>query len=111
MIWDKFLSNEELYTQNIRENSKDGDITENLTVDYYVNNGWNLIHQGGNGDLIDMKLGVDLIVEKNGEYRYVQVKKLNSITNVTIKGKNFIRFGGNITIMNDLSNKILDTVN
>jgi len=36
--------------------------------------GYTTLYEGGNGDFIDMKYGVDLIMEKEGEIYLVQVK-------------------------------------
>ena len=36
--------------------------------------GYTTLYEGGNGDFIDMKYGVDLIVEKYGDISLVQVK-------------------------------------
>jgi hypothetical protein len=110
LIWDKFLYDEERYVQNIKKNSEDGDTTENLVAEYYKNDGWEIVHQGGNGDLVDMLLGIDLIVKKDDEYLYIQVKKLNSITKIKIEDKDFTRFSGDIVIMNDLSTRLLDVI-
>lgn len=99
-IWDKFLSNIDLYTTNIRRNSEEGEMVEKHVLDHYVKNGWEPIHIGGNGDLIDMLLGVDLIVRKNNEYLCVQVKKIPSINKVDIGDESFIEIKGDFIVTN-----------
>ena len=43
------------------------------------NRGWNIIHRGEGGDPIDVLLGIDIIVEKGGEIKTVQCKKVWNI--------------------------------
>ena len=61
-------------------------------------NGWVTIHRGGNGDPIDTLLGIDLIVEKNGRYKFIQSKKVFDIR--PVKTSNYpdggYRVSGNI---------------
>lgn len=93
-IWDKFLCNQEKYTQNIKKNSAEGEIIENNVASHLMESGWEIIHQGGNGDFIDMKLGVDIIVKKENEYLFVQVKKCKSIDDVEINGDKYVQITG-----------------
>jgi len=106
-IWDNFLNQKEKYIQNILQNSKEGEIVENFVSDYFHSMGWTVIYKGGDGELIDMLLGLDLIVERDGEYKLIQVKKLSLIEDTQIEDKNFIKIRGNVIIRN-LS--IIDTV-
>lgn len=99
-IWDKFLSNTNQYTSNIRKNSEDGEIVENHISDYYIKNGWEIVHIGGNGDLIDMLLGVDLIVKKDDEYLFIQIKKIPSIDKIDIDDESYIEIKGDFIVSN-----------
>lgn len=62
------------FTYNTQKNTKIGDAIEDLTVQLLEKKGFKLLYQGGNGDFIDMKYGVDLIMELDGEIFLVQVK-------------------------------------
>lgn len=93
-IWDKFLCDEEKYTQNIRKNSAEGEIVEENVIKKLIDSGYEIIHRGGNGDFIDMKLGVDIITKKENTYSYIQVKKCASIDEVELKGKRYIKING-----------------
>lgn len=79
LIYSKFLVNTDLYSQNSLFNSMEGEEVEGFVLKVMLENGWNLIHRGGGGDPIDVLLGVDLIVEKNGEIKTVQCKKVWNI--------------------------------
>lgn len=65
----KFISN------NVK-NSHDGEIVEDFIESVLKGYGWKIIHKGGNGDFIDMKFGIDLIIEKNNVIKFVQSKKV-----------------------------------
>ena len=56
-----------------------GDVVEDMVEDLMNTNGWETVHKGGNGDPIDMLLGIDLIVVKDGVYQFVQSKKVFDI--------------------------------
>jgi hypothetical protein len=64
------------FINNTTKNSYEGEVIENIIEGVLEDNGWKIIHKGGNGDFIDMKFGIDLIIEKKGIYRFVQVKKV-----------------------------------
>ena len=72
------LSIDEIKTfiNNTTKNSYEGELVENIIEGVLEDHGWKIVHKGGNGDFIDMKFGIDLIVEKNGVYKFVQVKKV-----------------------------------
>jgi hypothetical protein len=55
------------FTYNTRYNTKAGDYVETLTKVLLEKEGYTTLYEGGNGDFIDMKYGVDLIMEKEGE--------------------------------------------
>lgn len=102
-IWGEFLDDPDKYTQNIRKNSEEGGIVERHVLNHYIENGWQIVHMGGNGDLIDMLLGIDFIVNKDGEYLCVQVKKIPSLGKVEIDNECYIEIKGDFELNgNDL---------
>jgi hypothetical protein len=62
------------FTYNTKGNTVRGDYVEDLTKQMLEKEGYTTLYEGGNGDFIDMKYGVDLIVEKDGDISLVQVK-------------------------------------
>lgn len=106
-IWDNFLIDEERYTSNIKKNSKDGEYIESLIESFYIKEGWEIVHKGGNGDIIDMTLSTDLIVKKGTTYQYVQVKSARSINVINHKNKEYIEVCGNAYINNKI---VIDVV-
>lgn len=106
-IWDNFLSNTEKYTANIAKNSEEGEIVENFVVEEYKKMGYEIIFIGGDGDLIDMEFGVDLIVKKDDVYNFVQIKKVSSIENTTYENENYIKINGKVSILNF---SLIDTI-
>ena len=62
------------FTYNTKGNTVRGDYVEDLTKQMLEKEGYITLYEGGNGDFIDMKYGVDLIVEKDGDISLVQVK-------------------------------------
>lgn len=62
------------FTYNTMFNTKLGDYVETLTKVLLEDDGYTTLYEGGNGDFIDMKYGVDLIMEKDGNIYLVQVK-------------------------------------
>lgn len=68
---DKFAE----YTKNIESNSKQGQDGEDEARKVLEEKGFEILYQGGDGDLIDMIFGVDLIVKSpTGQYKTIQVK-------------------------------------
>lgn len=80
IIYSKFLVNTDLYSQNSYHNTMEGEEVETLVLKTMEDDGWTLIHRGGGGDPIDVLLGVDLIMEKDGELKTIQCKKVWGIT-------------------------------
>jgi len=76
VLYDKFISDSELYTTQSLFYSLKGEEVEQYVIDEMVNCGWTLIHQGGGGDIIDVFLGIDLIMEKGGMVKTIQCKKV-----------------------------------
>lgn len=63
------------YVTNNIKLSKIGEAVENEVRELFIDNGWKLIYQGGNGDFIDMMFSVDLIMETpEGKIKTIQVK-------------------------------------
>lgn len=62
------------YTYNNRKRSETGESTENFVSEYFQNLGFTLLYQGGDGDFIDMKFGVDLIMRYKEKVVTIQVK-------------------------------------
>lgn len=106
-IWDNFLINSDKYTQNIKKNSEEGEMVEKHVMNYYINNGWEIVHIGGNGDLIDMLLGIDMIVKKDKEYLCIQVKKIPIIENVQIENESYVEIKGDFELN---ANDIVDVI-
>jgi hypothetical protein len=79
LIYDKFLKDPIMYTQNSVFNSMQGEQIEDFVVNEMKNKGWNLIHKGEGGDPIDVLLGIDIIMEKGGEIVTIQCKKVWNI--------------------------------
>lgn len=79
LIYKRFLVDTNLYSQNSLFNSMEGEEVENFVIKTMSENGWSLVHQGSGGDPIDVLLGVDLIMEKDGEIKTIQCKKVWNI--------------------------------
>jgi len=62
------------YTKWNRKFSADGEIAEDKVRIILESKGCEILYQGGNGDLIDMVYGTDLIVSKDDKIYTVQVK-------------------------------------
>lgn len=73
------LDEYEDYTYNTRNNTKVGDYVENLTKELLLEDGFTLIYEGCNGNFIDMRYGVDFIMEKDGKIHLIQVKRRSSV--------------------------------
>jgi hypothetical protein len=82
-----FLETEELhdFTKNIIFNSKIGSEAENYVKDVLLKKGFNLIYQGGDGDLIDMLYGIDLVMSWKGTNYLIQVKNSPSVLDGLLK--------------------------
>jgi hypothetical protein len=80
VIYDKFLSDPEtIYNQNSLFNSMQGEEIEGFVVKILEEDGWTILHRGEGGDPIDILLGIDIIIEKGGEIKTVQCKKVWNI--------------------------------
>lgn len=54
------------FTDEIKSSSRWGEIAEEKILEYLINKGFKILYHGGNGDLIDMKFGCDMILYKEG---------------------------------------------
>lgn len=79
-IFDEIKYNKERYTQNSTYNSYQGELIEGIVLDFLLTKGFTLIHRGSGGDPIDVLLGIDLIMEKDGKIYTFQCKKVFNIS-------------------------------
>lgn len=77
------------FTFNTRSNTVIGDIVEDLTKNLLEKNGYTTLYTGSNGDFIDMKYGIDIIMEKNDEIFLVQVKSKSNMAKTSITNPNY----------------------
>ena len=78
-IFDAFLKDDTEYDKWATYYSEQGEEVENFVADALKQQGYEIIHQGGGGDPIDVLLGIDLIVSKGGNIYTCQVKKVSKI--------------------------------
>ena len=79
VIFDAFLKDDTEYDKWATYYSEQGEQVEAYVADALTQQGYEIIHQGGGGDPIDMLLGIDLIVVKGGNIYTCQVKKVSKI--------------------------------
>jgi hypothetical protein len=99
----KFISN------NVK-NSHDGEIVEDFIESVLKGYGWKIIHKGGNGDFIDMKFGIDLIIEKNNVIKFVQSKKVWDIKFQEVDRINQNSTGGSYLVTGKVTDVREDTI-
>ena len=75
-LFKKYFDQEEYkdFTHNTKKNTAIGDRVEDLARELLESKGFKLIYNGRNGNFIDMKYGIDLIMELDGEVFLIQVK-------------------------------------
>jgi hypothetical protein len=78
-IFDAFLKDDTEYDKWATYYSEQGEEVENYVADALKQEGYEIIHQGGGGDPIDVLLGIDLIVSKGSNIYTCQVKKVAKI--------------------------------
>ena len=78
-LFDRYLKDDTEYDKWATYYSEQGEEVENYVVEALTQEGYEIIHQGGGGDPIDMLLGIDLIVSKGGNIYTCQVKKVAKI--------------------------------
>lgn len=76
--------NFEKYVENNRRNTRLGDESELFAISEMEKLGYNLIYITSEGSPIDTKIGVDAIMEKDGEIYKIQVKTIGSLTNLQV---------------------------
>ena len=83
IIFDTFLKDDTEYDKWATYYSEQGEQVENFVATALREAGYEIIHQGGGGDPIDVLLGIDLIVSKGGSIHTCQVKKVAGIEHQT----------------------------
>ena len=75
-LFKKYFEQEEYkdFTYNTKKNTAIGDRVEDLAIELLTSQGFKLIYNGRNGNFIDMKYGIDMIMELNEEVFLIQVK-------------------------------------
>ena len=75
-LFKKYFDIEEYkdFTLNTQKNTAIGDEIEDLAIELLESKGFKLIYHGRNGNFIDMKYGIDMIMELDGEVFLIQVK-------------------------------------
>jgi len=80
--YEKYLhGNFDKYVQNNRRNTILGDESELFAISEMEKLGYKLVYLTSEGSPIDTKLGVDAILEKDGEIFKIQIKSVGSLTN------------------------------
>lgn len=77
------------FTYNTKSNTITGDYVEDLTKQMLEKEGYTTLYEGGNGDFIDMRYGIDLIVEKDGDISLVQVKSRATTAKYSISKESY----------------------
>ena len=62
------------FTRNTKNHSEIGESSERETINYLRYKGIKILYNGGNGDFIDMKFGVDIIAQTEEGMKLIQVK-------------------------------------
>lgn len=104
------------FTDEIKSSSRWGEIAEEKISEYLISKGFKILYHGGNGDLIDMKFGCDMILYKEGYghngYITLQVKysEPNQYQKNKYSGKiNWLStYKGGIKIVNMSTNEIIN---
>lgn len=104
------------FTDEIKSSSEWGEIAEEKISEYLISKGFKILYHGGNGDLIDMKFGCDMILYKEGYghngYITLQVKysEPNQYQKNKYSGKiNWLStYKGGIKIVNMSTNEIIN---
>ena len=75
-LFKKYFDIEEYkdFTLNTQKNTAIGDEIEDLALELLEKKGFKLIYNGRNGNFIDMKYGIDMIMELEGQIFLIQVK-------------------------------------
>jgi len=96
------------YTSYNRKFSEIGDKAESNVASYLESKGYEILYRGGDGDPVDMRYGIDLIVSKDDKILLVQVKskEKNAIKASTNSQYRFIDLffwsdGGSVGLVGD----------
>lgn len=87
-IFNTYLINPDKYLTYSTINSIDGGRVEDMVDKNYSNLYWEIYFRGGDGNPIDMLLGIDMIINKGELYKIIQVKSA-VIDEVTIGDKEY----------------------
>lgn len=68
------------YTINSTRNSIMGENAEKIIIDYLSKKGFEISYYGGDGDFIDMRFGIDLIVYRN-DFGYITIQVKSYLPN------------------------------
>ena len=64
----------------MQKTTKLGDQAENIIIDFLIEQGWETLYRGENGDLIDTKFGIDAVVSHADHgIRAIQIKHVKDI--------------------------------
>ena len=77
------------FTYNTRKNTVIGDEIEDLTIKLLEKQNFKLLYRGSNGDFIDMKYGIDMIMELKGELYLIQVKSKSNAAKMAMDYPNY----------------------
>ena len=79
-LFKKYFDTEEYkdFTLNTQKNTAIGGAVEDLALELLQTKGFKLLYHGRNGNFIDMKYGIDLIMELDGTIFLIQVKSRSS---------------------------------
>jgi len=78
-IFQNFIKNDKKLIEIIENTSNVGDLIEDQVMCELKEHGWKVYYHGGSGDLIDQRLGIDIIIRKKKEIKTVQVKTVSKI--------------------------------
>ena len=77
------------YTYNTRKNTIIGDDIEDLAIKLLEKQGFKLLYHGNNGNFIDMKYGIDMIMELGGQVYLIQVKSKSNAAKMAMDYPNY----------------------
>jgi hypothetical protein len=69
------------FTRNSTKNSERGEIAENMVNEFLKENGITINYEGGNGDMLDMKFGIDTIADMKLIQTKASIGSVNRIRN------------------------------
>jgi Holliday junction resolvase-like predicted endonuclease len=78
-LFNEIETNKLKYVSNSLYNTYQGEMIEQFVEKFMETKGFKLIHRGGGGDPLDVLMGIDLIMEKDGKIYTLQAKKVHQI--------------------------------